>query len=170
MLILRKSHVELIGKEKLLLTHLYLDADTRGIISGWERFFRGEIRVKKPWIGEVDIDKKKFELVRARVGIFQTSFSLITIKGNVIQSGERRLFDVNFGIDWYSVIVFSLITFFLISFGFFAFHEIFEWLIMSLIWILWILFLYADFKKTIDLFNKYLEITTDAVSAQTLSG
>ena len=157
MLTLRRQSIDTTDKDKNLFVNLRLDTESRGYFSGFDRFFRGEIKIKKPWTGEVNTNERKFKIIRTRTGILRTNLSSIIITGNEIKDGTQIKIELRFGTAWYTTISFILGTIFLVTIATFYFKDIWGWLLVSSLWTIQVLLYIVDLNKTEDRFKQYLE-------------
>ena len=130
MLTLRRQSIETTDKDRNLFINLHLDTELMGYFSGLDRFFRGEIKIIKPWTGEVNTSEKRFKIKRSRTGFLKTNVSSIIIDGNETVNGTQRKIDLRFGTAWSTNIGFILGTLFLIAMATFYFEDIWGWLLV----------------------------------------
>jgi hypothetical protein len=157
MFTLRRQSIDTTDKDKNLFVNLHLDTESRGYFSGFDRFFRGEIKTKKLWTGEVNTNERKFKIIRTRTGILGTNISSIIVTGNEIKDGPQMKIELRFGTAWYTLISFILGTIFLIAIATYYFQDMWGWILVLSIWILQILLFVVDLNKTDDRLKLYID-------------
>jgi hypothetical protein len=157
MLTLRRHSIKLSDTvDKNLFVHFYLDTEELGYLSSWDRFFRGELIIQKPWIGKVNRSKKEFKIRRAGTGIFKTGISAIEIHGKLIEAKGQRTIDIKMRPVWYAPhgLLWIAVFFGLITWS--NFNDIFSWAILAAYFMLQVLFLALDLHKTDEKILEYL--------------
>jgi hypothetical protein len=157
MITLRRQLIETTDQDKDLFINLDLDTELMGYYSGFDRFFKGEFKITKPWTGQVNTNEKSFKIIRTRTGILRTNRSSIIVTGNEIKDGTQIKIELRFGTAWYTPISFIIGTIFFIAIATFYFQEIWGWLLVSSIWTLQILLFIVDLNKTDDRLKQYID-------------
>jgi hypothetical protein len=102
MLTLRRFSINYSDNQyKDLLVHFYLDTEKLGYFSSWDRFFRGELIIKKSWIGKVDKDRNEFKVMRTRTGLFKTGFSMLEVCGRLTKD---KIIEIKIKPVWYAAL------------------------------------------------------------------
>ncbi|NOS92972.1 MAG: hypothetical protein HOP30_13695 [Cyclobacteriaceae bacterium] len=113
MLLIRKQFIDIETVHKDIFVHFNFDTNRLGFINNFKRAFKNEMINSKPWVGEVNIYKKKFEISRTGVGTFKSNVSSIVIRGEEVMQGNRKQLKLSYGVSNLSFIfsLFSLIPF-----------------------------------------------------------
>ena len=161
MLQLKQRSFEINDKVKNLFLHLTLDTATIDYGFIFDRIFLGEeVRImKQPWAGKVDMNKKRFKIIRTKADFLKTDFSSVIIKGAEKKDGDKRQIEVSYGISWKQTVVFILSAMTLIFVARSYFSEAFTLASLLTILVLHIFFVTIELRKTANLFDQYLNYT-----------
>jgi hypothetical protein len=134
MLTFRRYSTKVTTKEAHdLFVRFSLDTEPIGYFPTLDRFFRGEIIIKKPWAGYVSKDRTVFKLRRTGAGIFKTNLSLLEIYGKLTQEKEEKILEIKIRLDWYVTLVLTLINVFVCIIILNFFNDASGWGILSAI-------------------------------------
>ena len=157
MLTLRRHFIILSDNERIkLLTSLNLDTERTGYLSGLDKIFKGQLKIEKPWIGEVKKDKLNFCIKRAQVGLLNNQLSAIILNGDeVIDQGTRRV-RIHFGLSLQILILFFIMSGFILTLTYLNARDAWDWLIGIFFWTIQPLIYLIDLNKTDDKFTEYV--------------
>jgi len=155
MLTLRRHSINFSDKaDKDLFVHFYLDTEKRGYFSSWDRIFRGEFIIRKPWIGKVDKEKKEFKVLRTRTGLFKAGISALEICGKLT---DDKKIEIKIRPVWYAALSLLWGTAIMTTIVFNYFNDIFGWTILLCILSLQILLMILDLRKTDERIVAYID-------------
>jgi len=155
MLTLRRHSIDFAdGEDKQLFVHFCLDTETQGYFSSWDRLFRGEVFIKKPWIGKVNTDKNEFKVIRTRTGLLKIGVSALEICGKLT---EDKKIKIKIRPVWYATLSLLWGTTFMTTIVFNYFNDIFGWAVLLSILTLQILLMLLDLRKTDERILDYID-------------
>ena len=156
MLILRRNLIELKNSDRdRLLTNLNLDTEKNTYGAGLDRFFKGESM--KPWIGKIKKDKLEFCLKRTNTGLLRSQPSTILIQGEETNSSTFVTIDIHYGLQWYLVFSFFLVSIFILTVTYLNSNDIWGWLIGFFVWAIQPLFYIVDLNNSDNRFKEYID-------------
>jgi len=141
-------------EDKNLFVHFYLDTEDDSYFSSWDRFFRQELIIKKPWIGQVDKDRNEFKVMRTRTGLFKTGISTLEVHGKLTK--DKKI-EIKIRPGWYAALSLLLTTFFLATIVYNYFNDIFGWLFLLGFLALQMLLMILDLRKTEEIIIDYID-------------
>lgn len=110
MLVLRRQFLAKEDEPEDLFVHLNFDTHRVGYLHDWKRFYDGDWINDKPWMGEANTVKKKFEVSRTGIGNFKINFTPIVIQGEEVIEGNEKKIKLTYGVSL-PVIIFKLLGF-----------------------------------------------------------
>ncbi len=152
MLIIKRYSIK---NESDIFNHILLDTEPFGYLSSLDRFFRGEIRIKKTWIGKTDRNRNTFRIMRTKVGFFKTGISMTKICGQLthdktkIEIKIKPIIFVVINLIWVTTFLSFIIAHF--------FNNWIGWTILAGLTLIQLLVFVLDFRATDEKFINYIE-------------